>query len=187
VGRRVDPDNRVEPAVIDPRRSVRSDNYAVRRRSAPERDLVDLTGSGVETAEHAFRCAVYQTPPSGAGATSCGPLPEGRGKSVRRISATADVEKTNNVISARRIAARIAISLTGRLHQPGRCEALDGTAPNWASTPMTHGLLEEIGDWPTQGTTQSISGLGPWAASLGDGTSALTQTVQVWARCEVLD
>ena len=52
--RRVDPDNRVEPAVIDPRRPVRSDNHAVRRRSTPERDLFDLAGLGVEATEHAL-------------------------------------------------------------------------------------------------------------------------------------
>src|SRR3546814_19732325 len=51
---RIDADDRVEPAVGDPRRTVRSDDHAVRRRAFAERDVHRLAGLRIESAQRAL-------------------------------------------------------------------------------------------------------------------------------------
>src|SRR5207244_4273872 len=72
---RVDAHDRVLAAVGDPRRAIRSDDDTVRRRARTELDRPRLSVLGWSQPSSPESCAVYQTPPSAAGATSCGPWP----------------------------------------------------------------------------------------------------------------
>jgi hypothetical protein len=81
--RRIDADDRVQPAIRDPRRAVRSDDDAVRRRTAPERDLLDRSGRRVEMAEHAR--ALARVPDAAVGG----------GVDVMRMRPRRDVELAN--------------------------------------------------------------------------------------------
>ena len=72
LGGGIDADDGVQAAIGDPGGAVRPDDHAMGARALAQRDALDLAGLGVKPPKRAGVLAVYQTVPSGAGATSWG-------------------------------------------------------------------------------------------------------------------
>ena len=126
---RVDAHDRVQAAVRDPRCAVRPDDDAVRRGAGSKPHVPHAPSLRVGQPSSPEPCAVYQTPPSRAGATSCGREPAGTGYSRTSKppccppAASGLAAARTNVAATKPDSRRARTDLSLRAEPPGRSPA----------------------------------------------------------------